>query len=269
MMPTAEQIARVKSRVQVNVPLAMLMDGYLAPFLALGINPEIGLDAAVLDRCAVDDLRSIADAFQHRGRTVTLHGPFIDLSAGSRDARIRDVTVRRFEQLVDAAAVFRPVSVVCHGGYDWRRYAFFRDEWLAGSLEAWRWLAGALAGAGSRLMLENVYERGPDEALPLMDALSADGVGWCLDIGHANAFGERPVAEWLETLGPHIGQMHLHDNAGDTDEHLPLGDGRIDLKAVLRFLETRAATPPILTLEPHREADLAPSLAYLARYWIA
>lgn len=268
MMPSVEQIARVKSRVQVNVPLAMLLDGYLSPVLSLGINPEIGLDAAVLDGCAMDDMHRIADTLDRHGRTVTLHGPFIDLAPGSRDPRIRAVTRRRFEQLVAAAGVFRPISVVCHGSYDWRRYAYFFDDWLADSLALWRWLAGELAAVGSRLMLENVYERGPDEALPLMDALAADGVGWCLDVGHLNAFGERPAAEWLDTLAPYIGQMHLHDNAGDTDQHLPLGEGGIDLAPVLRFLKMRRAAPPIVTLEPHREADLMPSLVYLARHWL-
>lgn len=267
MPPIMEPSANVASQVQVNVPLAMLMSGYLEQFLAHGLNPEIGLDATVLERYSPAELRPIADTLRRHGRRVTLHGPFVDLAPGSRDPLIREATQRRLDQLAAAAHVFRPLSVVCHAGYDWRRHAYFRDEWLAATASAWRWLAHRLADAGARLMLENVYERGPREALPLITELAGDGVKWCLDIGHAMAFGESPVAEWLAVLDSHIGQMHLHDNDGNADDHLELGAGAIDLDGVLRYLETRSTDRPVLTLEPHREADLAPSLDYLASHW--
>lgn len=262
-----DDLDHVRSRLQVNVPLNMLMDGYLETFIGRGLNPEIGLDAAALERWAPEALRPVADAFRALGRTVTLHGPFIDLSPGSTDAGIRALTRRRFAQLADMARVFRPKTVVCHGGYDRWRYSYFRDRWRESSLEIWRWLAGALSETGSRLMLENVYERTPEEALFLISPLAADGVGWCLDIGHMNAFGERPAKEWLDGLGPYIGQMHLHDNDGGWDDHAPLGTGSIDLAQVMGFLHRRAGAPPVLTLEPHREEDLAPSLEYLAAHW--
>jgi sugar phosphate isomerase/epimerase len=268
MMPTIEDtLAHVRSQVQVNAPLAMLLDGYLELFLERGLNPEIGLDAAILDRCAPEAMQSVADALKRSGRSITLHGPFIDLAPGSRDTAIRQVSRRRLDLLASAADIFRPLTVVCHCGYDWRRYGYFRDEWTDRTIDAWRRLADRLAPTGARLVLENVYERGPEEALPVITALAEDGVGWCLDIGHANVFGECGIGHWLETLGPYIGEVHLHDNDGDADDHHALGSGAIDLPSVFRFFASRAADRPVLTLEPHGEADLEPSLIFLARHW--
>ena len=57
-------------------------------------------------------------------------------------------------------------------------------------------------------MLENVYENGPEELLPLFENLAPQGVGFCLDTGHQAAFGRAPLAAWLDILGRHLGRHH-------------------------------------------------------------
>jgi sugar phosphate isomerase/epimerase len=68
-------------------------------------------------------------------------------------------------------------------------------------------------------------------------------------------------------LGPYIGQLHLHDNHGSHDEHLPLGSGKIDFYQLFTYLKSNEIPQPIITLEPHQEEDLWPSLDYLAKVW--
>jgi len=58
--------------------------------------------------------------------------------------------------------------------------------------------------------------------------------------------------------------FHLHDNNGSKDEHLPLGNGKIDFYPLIGFLKKRKELP-LITLEPHEEADLWPSMEYLSR----
>jgi sugar phosphate isomerase/epimerase len=135
------------------------------------------------------------------------------------------------------------------------------------SLEMWSWLAAEIATRGSRLMLENVFEDGPDDMLILFNALETLNVGFCLDSGHSHAFGQSDLELWLQVLGPYLGQLHLHDNFGHNDEHLAMGRGTIDFNNILKYLKKNKASAPIITLEPHREKDLWPSLAYLADRW--
>jgi sugar phosphate isomerase/epimerase len=254
-------------RVQVNIPFAMLYETFLPRFLEHGINPEVGFDAAAMERFSHADFKSIADRLHSRDLRITVHGPFMDLSSGSPDPAVRAVTRHRFEQLLDLVALFRPKTVVCHTGYDHKRYGYIRESWIEKSIEMWSWLGSRTKDQGARLMLENVYEHGPEDIRVLFEALAPEGVGFCLDTGHQSAFSLTPLEIWTATLGPYLGQLHLHDNSGKEDEHLALGLGNIDFPTLLRNLRSTRKDPPVVTLEPHREEDLWPSLRYLEEHW--
>jgi sugar phosphate isomerase/epimerase len=71
----------------------------------------------------------------------------------------------------------------------------------------------------------------------------------------------------VSDLGPFLEQVHLHDNSGEQDDHLALGKGRIDFRGLFQQLKAVRDTPPTVTLEPHSEADLWPSLQYLEAVW--
>jgi sugar phosphate isomerase/epimerase len=257
----------LKGRVQVCVPFTLLRAELLEHFTANRLNPEIGIDAPALERFSLQDFADVAEVLHRHGLTVTLHAPFVDLSAGSTDPAIRSVTRRRFEQILQLIPVFRPRTVVAHAGYDWQRYEYFRTTWMDNSAAFWVEVAEGLARAGSRLMLENVYEHGPGELRELFERLKPCKVGWCLDCGHLTAFGRAPLEEWLHVLGPFIGQLHLHDNRGKKDDHLPLGEGVIDFSRLFAYLKAEHPRPPVTTLEIHRAEGLRASLAYLERLW--
>jgi hypothetical protein len=74
------------------------------------------------------------------------------------------------------------------------------------------------------------------------------------------AFSLEDLSTWLQGLGEHIGQLHLHDNLGNQDDHLALGKGQIDFRLLFNYLRERKSDPPVITIEPHREEDLWPSL---------
>jgi len=263
----ARPLQDILNQVQINIPFTMLYDDYLDRFLEYGLNPEIGIDAEALERFRFSDFQRIAKKLHDRHLSITLHGPFIDLSAGSADPAIKAVTRSRFEQLFKLVPVFRPRAVVCHAGYDWKRYGYYKEKWIESSLDTWSWLAGSLVELGSRLMLENVYEDNPEDIGIILARLRNQNIGFCLDAGHLLAFGHGELKQWLEELGLYIGQLHLHDNHGRTDEHLPLGHGIIDFKLLFAYLISNNLPRPIITLEPHQEEALWPSLDYLATVW--
>ena len=142
-----------------------------------------------------------------------------------------------------------------------------KDGWVEKSVETWSALARGFRKTGTILFLENVYERSPDDLLDLFKALRQEEVGFCLDTGHQAAFSAAPLDRWVQVLGPYLRQLHLHDNRGEEDEHLALGQGSIDFKSLFGILKTTIRIPPVLTLEPHKENDLWPSIEYLERNW--
>ncbi len=257
----------ITDKVQVSIPFTMLHDTYLGAFLERRLNPEIGIDARALENHSIGDFGEIAKAMKRHGLSITLHSPFMDLAPGSPDPAVRSLTRSRLDPMVRLAGLFEARAVVCHAGYDRRRYGFIQEAWLEKSLEVWSWLGERVQNAGSGLMLENVYEDGPQDFLPLLRGLAPLNVGFCLDTGHAAAFSRTGLSEWVAVLHLYLGQLHLHDNHGHMDEHLALGDGLIDFEGFLRQVRAMKTSPPLVTIEPHREEDLMPSLVHLEKAW--
>ncbi len=258
---------RIKNNVQVNIPFTMLWNTYIDRFIEHGLNPEIGLDATALDGFSRSNFHNVAQRFHNRSLTITLHGPFVDLSPGSSDPGIRALTRRRFEQVLRLVPLFKPKAVVCHLGYDWKRYAYFKDSWIENSLEIWSWLGAHIRDAGSQLMLENVYEHRPEDMIFFFEYLQDQDVGFCLDTGHHSVFSLTSLEYWMDLLSPYLKQLHLHDNCGTKDEHMAVGGGQIDFKTIFKTLKAVRKDPPIITLEPHKEGDLWPSFQYLEKVW--
>ena len=78
--------------------------------------------------------------------------------------------------------------------------------------------------------MENFFAT-PDALGAFIEQLPSEGLGVCLDLGHAHALSRTPLAAWFARLGPRIAQFHLHDNHGVWDEHLAVGDGTVDYTA--------------------------------------
>lgn len=61
------------------------------------------------------------------------------------------------------------------------------------------------------------------------------GLKACLDFGHLHTLGFDP-GEFVRALEGRLVHVHLHDNRGQSDEHLPLGEGSLDWKRCLSAL---------------------------------
>lgn len=253
-------------RVQVNIPFSLLLQGYLARFLDRGLNPEIGLDAVSLGTHSPETFRRLARTFAKAGRRCTVHGPFQDLSPGALDDLILTASRQRLRQAWRWLPVFRPEAVICHLGYEDRHFRWDRENWLNRAAATYRELGTRAGTYGVRVMLENVYEQDPELIREAIRRINLPNVRVCLDVGHLNAFGGGDFPGWLEILWPTIGHLHLHDNQGTLDDHLALGTGNVPLEFVLTFLAERGRQP-LITLEPHQENSLTPSLEYLAKIW--
>ncbi|MFW6126782.1 MAG: sugar phosphate isomerase/epimerase family protein [Thermodesulfobacteriota bacterium] len=253
-------------RVQVNIPFPFLINGYLSRFLDRGLNPEIGLDAWSLGTYPPRTFRRIARAFTHAGRRLTIHGPFQDLAPGALDDMILAASRRRLRQAWRWLPVFRPAAVVCHLAYEDRHYHWDQETWLSRAAATFRELGVQARKYGVRVSLENVYEQDPELVQAALQRIGLDNVQLCLDVGHLNAFGGGDFESWLKILWPFIRHLHLHDNQGTRDDHQALGTGTIPFSFILDFLAAKDRQP-LITLEPHQEGSLEPSLQYLADIW--
>ncbi|WP_170920439.1 sugar phosphate isomerase/epimerase family protein [Desulfacinum hydrothermale] len=256
-----EKARRVLEQVHVNMPWRFLGE-YRELILREGINLELGFSGEELDRL---DLRDVEKTVAELGASqcgLTVHGPFWELCPGSQDPLIRQVTRLRLHQLVDVAAVVKPVQVVCHTGYDPRHHRGQMEAWLDRALKVWEPVLRRLEGLGIRLCLENVWEEDPELHRKIFERLSSPFLGFCLDVGHQHSFSGTRLSVWWETLEDKILELHLHDNGGDRDEHLPVGRGTVDFHDL--FGRIQALDPrPVLTVEPHKLAHLVETVRAL------
>ena len=108
-------------------------------------------------------------------------------------------------------------------------------------------------------------EVGTPEALKGILEHVGGEVGILLDTGHLNMAihsewcREKSPVEFIDHLPAPVLEVHLHDNHGTEDEHLPPGAGTADLAAVLKALKRRGFEGPV-TLEVNLLAEGRPGL---------
>ncbi|MCX7795421.1 MAG: sugar phosphate isomerase/epimerase [bacterium] len=106
-------------------------------------------------------------------------------------------------------------------------------------VDSFRFASETAKSAGLKFCLEpRVGEiiSNTDALLRLMDHVKSDNFGAVLDTGHQNAQKEiLPLS--VEKLGSKIFYLHVSDNDGKINEHLPLGKGNIDWEGIFLALK--------------------------------
>ncbi|PLX83908.1 MAG: AP endonuclease [Desulfuromonas sp.] len=228
-------------------------------------QPEIAWQGEELDSLDLNFLQTVGDTLGAEGLDITIHAPFFDLNPGSHDPDIEAITRKRFNQTLDVADTLRASLIVFHPGYDRWRYDRKPNLWHEQSLLFWPPLLKRAEQIGCRMTLENIYEEHPRTLADLLDALDSPWLGHCFDVGHWNLFCKTPLDNWFELLGRHTRHIHLHDNRGTADDHLPVDQGQIDFTALFRHIYA-LQNPPSLTLEAHSARDLKKSLSAVQPY---
>lgn len=195
---------------------------------------------------------------------LTIHSPFMDLSPGAVDSRVRDITIKRFSDILSFAEILKPKVVVCHSGYDKWKYDSMVDVWLEGSLITWGIINKRASDIGVKIAIENIVEEEPSSLKLLMDEMNSDNFGICFDTGHFNLFSTVSLSEWISVLKPYIIELHLHDNDRTADSHLSMGDGSFNFKNLFNELMDKNC---IYTIESHTVEDVKKSIQRLKSYF--
>jgi len=174
------------------------------------------------------------------------HAPFCYIEECTREG-----IVKAYRDTVIATKLLGSEYVVMHpvkfGGciLDERR-----QECFDMNIELFREIKPILRETGVKVLLENMFakrtENGYKRLYPTIYstgeelARAADtlgeGFGVCLDIGHANITRE-DIPAMVRLLGDRIFALHIHDNTGDRDDHLPPYAGNIDFASAVAALK--------------------------------
>ena len=230
-------------------------DQYLELILDLGLIPEIAFKAHDFDNFDFAALDHLAKRLRESGQRPTVHAPFFDLNPGALEPLVRQASLQRLTQALHAADRLGAHLMVIHPGFDPWRYPDMEDLWVEHATSFFQELLEVELSGQCRLAIENIYEPTPETLVTLVEACDSPRLGHCFDIGHWNMFGQTSLDDWLDRVFPRLLHLHLHDNHGDSDAHLPIGQGNINFPTLFTRLSNQPA-PPSMTLEAHSPADL-------------
>ena len=228
---------------------------------------ELGFDdVALLDRsleinhAMLWGLDSFDVAFSLHAPTSDAREPNLRVDLG----RMLRHNFRVMERVFEIASLLDVTHVVIHGGDIVRenRAKFagvsYRKAFV-NTVRNLKLLAPLARDYLVTLCLENLCDDRvgslPVELLALLHAADAD-IYATFDAGHAFIIAERygiPLSDFFDVLHPFIKHVHLHDNDGISDLHLPPGEGKIDARSVLR--DIRDIQPENAILEIRRFTD--------------
>jgi len=165
------------------------------------------------------------------------HSPMSDINIGSLNQRMREAALQELIAGLGAAGRMGMDVYTVHPGFMTPLGFVAPDKVKETVRSSLRRLEAVSNELGVRIALENMprspfsMATTPAALAELMEDLD---IGICFDIGHAHTSGL--VDEFLALKDRFI-NVHVHDNRGETDEHLPVGKGTVDFPRLLRGLE--------------------------------
>jgi len=189
--------------------------------------------------------RSVLYAAAKRAKEKNIALPLCHLSFYMPDPK-RDDLMKKFQgelmQGIDAAALMGIERAVTHPIAFYSKEATYGD-WVRANMAFLSPVVEYGRKKGVRVCIENMpSEREAADnhlygscALNVTSLAEKLGCGVCWDTGHANVSGYKQ-SEQLGVIGDKLEVLHVHDNDGKRDLHLPPFDGSIDWEDVARGL---------------------------------
>lgn len=197
---------------------------------------------------------------------IIVHGPFFELVATSHDPAIVAVTRQRHRTALDAAGKIGASFYVAHTNFTpLIRHTSYRKNWASRMLDFWLPFADEAGKSNIVICFENIWEPLPDIQAELIAKGNHPNLRASLDNGHTLVFSKSPASQWVAILGSMLAHCHLHDNWGEVDEHLPVGQGKENWEELMAALK-KYSPQAILVAESDRLEDNRLSIGKLKSY---
>ncbi|MGD9895923.1 MAG: sugar phosphate isomerase/epimerase family protein [Candidatus Methylacidiphilaceae bacterium] len=202
---------------------------------------------------------------------ASFHAPSTrEVDPSVSDPALRESAVALLIQAIRAAAVLRARILVLHGsaselaqvpeGARAARLTALRDS-LSVLHQAARSEGIALA---VETLLPHLLTADPNVLLELVAPYPKQEVGICFDTGHCFLWRSWPLESLYRLLASRVIALHVNDNRGTTDDHLPPGEGKIGWRRWLAALR-RSAFSGVFLLEAVLPQDTPDPVGALAK----
>ena len=179
------------------------------------------------------------DILESYNLKYTIHAPFMDVNIATLQDKSRINSISQMKNSIDLANEIDAEAVVVHPGLaSFLAKKYFLDDVYKVANESIAEIGKYSRDLGVLTTVENmpafdamIYQNIND----LNDLLVGLDMAMTLDIGHAHHVGYATSQMIFDS----IKHVHIHDNFGDDDAHLALGEGNIELKRIVNNLESK------------------------------
>lgn len=208
----------------------------------------------------------ITDILTSTGLGVTVHAPYSDLNLAAINHQIWETSVRQICTCISCASELTD-TITFHPGYLGPTGKLVPDKVWDLQKKALQEINITAEEYGVYACLENMPAitdllcQNPYELEGLTEGL--DNIGITVDIGHAHTTG------WEKAFYPFISQahhLHIHDNHGIADEHLPVGSGTVPWETISDRIRTSYSNQ-IIVIEGRSIPDAEISLKAFHRWF--
>ena len=240
------------TRLNVGINSRMIKELYGGPISAFAVDLiEVSIaDSGVLQKDAVIDHKRLEE-FATLSNAFSVHGPFIQdyhdnaVNWGLKSEHNFEIMANVFK----VADYLGAECVVLHGDQVQEDH----QEAYLNVVDNFKRLAKMAADYSLIILLENVHRQKaidrvgilPQEVLAVIQAVNAENLQFCFDIGHGNLTANEnhfDILEFVRVLSPYLYHMHIHDNMGipETDDgqfgdqHMPLGFGKVEYQRIFQ-----------------------------------
>lgn len=229
----------------------------------LGFSGELYFNPEEIISYVPQVINNIKSFVKSKHFQLRLHAPIIEIDYSQIQNTITNIQ-SLYSKVFQLCKVLDINSVVAHVEFDYQN-DFLMGKQFESAYFLWRILCDQFSADNILINIENHCEIEPDYLIMLRERINSPYLGLCVDIGHFNAFGNLTPKKWLEKypIGS-IKEVHLADNEGDGDSHLPLGDGNIDFTSFFGMLSERNERCAFV-LEPRNLREAQKSLSFLRK----
>lgn len=169
--------------------------------------------------------------------TYSLHTPISDINIAALTNRMRESSVLEMIANAEVASVLDIRTITVHPGLESMSIPGMKEKSMEYAKQSLRILDRTASEYGVMFAIENMPNFPPmlgKTAEELNKLVDGTNLGICFDVGHANTMGQ--VDEMISTFKDRIVNVHVHDNSGESDEHLTVGDGTVDFPKTMEAL---------------------------------
>jgi len=200
----------------------------------LGLEITEFCTAANMDPSVFEQYNYSALSNMQAAQRFTFHAPFNELTPAAIDPLILDVAKKRYNQAFNIMRDYCINKMIAHSGY--MPNVYYEQWFIPKSISFWHEYL-SYKPDDFELCIENVLESSPDMLCKIAAEINDKRLKLCFDAAHAAIMGsELSTLNWAERMMPYLGHVHIHNNFGKFDTHNALGDGIIDIAALIRLV---------------------------------